>query len=284
MLRPPLFAPLLAAAFASVSGAAADGSWTRIDLAGLDASRAIAGTTAAGTPAAYANRGAVRAFDGSGTGADGLAHGTAADGAMFMLSSNDSGSFPFYLQAALGETRRIDRVRIFNFNFVKNGVSYTERGVRNFQLYASDGAAWGTSVAAIRSNYAMVLSNALDRASGTADYAGETFDLPEPVSARFVALVALDDGDGGGFVAHRHSAFRERGAGRGGHRERELQQVHRFEFQGRTLGAGQRQEVLDEERHPAGLVVDTREHHLHVVGRAGAVQLRVAADGGQGGA
>ena len=49
MLRPPLFAPLLAAAFASVSGAAADGSWTRIDLAGLDAFRAIAGTTAAGT-------------------------------------------------------------------------------------------------------------------------------------------------------------------------------------------------------------------------------------------
>lgn len=202
MLRPPLFAPLLAAAFASVSGAAADGSWTRIDLAGLDASRAIAGTTAAGTPAAYANRGAVRAFDGSGTGADGLAHGTAADGAMFMLSSNDSGSFPFYLQADLGETRRIDRVRIFNFNFVKNGVSYTERGVRNFQLYASDGAAWGTSVAAIRSNYAMVLSNALDRASGTADYAGETFDLPEPVSARFVALVALDDWDDSRDVLH----------------------------------------------------------------------------------
>ena len=187
--------PIWCVAVLAAAAAGAETGLSPIDLSALDPSKAIAGTTAAGTPAAYANRGAICAFNGSGLAANGLAHGMTADGAMFMLSSNNSGSFPFYLQADLGEVRRIDRAKIFNFNFVKNGTSYTERGVRNFQLYASKGNSWGTSVSAIRSGYSLVLSNALSQATGTADYAGEIFDLPAPVSARFVALVALDDWD-----------------------------------------------------------------------------------------
>jgi hypothetical protein len=195
-IRAFLVPALVISAFAQGPAIAAEApSYSQIDLSALASTKAIAGTTAAGTPAAYANRGAVCAFNGSGLDVDGLTHGTTADGAMFMLSANNSGSFPFYLQVDLGETRTIDRVKLFNFNFVKNGTAYTERGVRNFLLYVSNGASWKTSVSAIRSSYSLVLSNALAQATGTADYVGETFDFSAPVSARFVALVALDDWD-----------------------------------------------------------------------------------------
>ncbi len=169
----------------------------KIDLSGIDASKAIAGMAAAGNPAAYVNRGAVYAFNGAGMSADGLKHGTTADNTMFMLSSNNSGSFPWYIQVDLGATQRIDAVRIYNFNFAKNGNSYTSRGVRNFKLYVSTASVWQTSSAGIQWNYSLVLSGQLAQASGTADYAGEYFELPKPVNARFVALVAYDDWDGG---------------------------------------------------------------------------------------
>ena len=118
-----------------------------LDLSGLDAAKAVAGTTAAGTPASYANRLAVHAFNGSGM-SDGM-HGNAADNAMFMLSSNSSGSFPWYIQVDLGDVVRLEGVRLYNFNFAKNGTAYTERGVREFMLYVSCGDAWETSASAI---------------------------------------------------------------------------------------------------------------------------------------
>ena len=180
------------AAIGVLSACAADMS-APLDLSGLDAAKAVAGTTAAGTPACYASRLAVHAFNGSGM-SDGM-HGTAADNAMFMFSANNSGSFPWYIQVDLGDVVRLDGVRLYNFNFAKNGTAYTERGVREFMLYVSCGDAWATSASAIQSGYSPVLSNRLARATGTSDYAGEYFSLERPVAARFVALVALDDWD-----------------------------------------------------------------------------------------
>ncbi len=170
----------------------------RLDLSGLAASAAIAGTTAAGTPSAYNNRGAVYAFNGAGMSADGLAHGTTATNAMFMLSSNNTGSFPWYIQVDLGSTQRLDAVLLFNFNFNAKDTSgkiCTVRGVKDFRLYVSTAATWKTSAAAIQSDYTQALSGTLAQASGTDDYAGEYFLLDSPVNARFVALVALDDWD-----------------------------------------------------------------------------------------
>ena len=164
-----------------------------LDLSGLDAAKVVAGTTAAGAPACYVDRQAVNAFNGSGM--SGGLHGNVADNAMFMLSSKNSGSFPWYIQVDLGDVVRLDGVRLYNFNFAKNGTVYTERGVREFMLYVSCGEAWATSASAIMSSYTAVLSNRLARATGTSDYAGEYFSLERPVAARFVALVALDDWD-----------------------------------------------------------------------------------------
>ena len=167
----------------------------RLDLSALPESAAIAGTAAAGTPAAYAGRAPMRAFDGTGLSSDGAAHGTAADGAMFMLSSNDSGSFPFYLQVDLGEVKSIEAVRLFNFNFAKNGTSYTSRGIRRFRVYVSTAGEWRTSVGRIVSDYRRVLSGELPEASGTDADAGTLFALDAPADARFVAIVAYDDWD-----------------------------------------------------------------------------------------
>ena len=193
-----LFRQLLvpAAVLAAVS-AFADSESQPLDLSGIAAARCIAGTTAAGSPSAYSNRGAVNAFNGSGIAADGTC-GVTANDAMFMLSSNDSGSFPWYIQVDLGETKQLDGVKLYNFNFNANDTSGKPcviRGVREFKLYVSTGDAWKTSAADIQSNYSLVLSNQLARATGTADYAGEYFAFATPVSARFVALVALDDWD-----------------------------------------------------------------------------------------
>ena len=173
------------------AAANAEGELTKIDLSGLDSSKVNAGT-----PSAYKDRGAIYAFNGAGM--SGNTHGTAANNAMFMLSANNSGSFPWYIQVDLGATQRIDAVRLYNFNFSANdteGKPCTIRGVREFKLYVSTKETWQTSVAGIQQNYTLVLSNQLAQASGTASYTGEYFTLASPVNARFVALVALDDYD-----------------------------------------------------------------------------------------
>ena len=185
---------LVPAAVLATAVACADGGAQPLDLSGIAAARCIAGNTAAGSPSAYANRGAVNAFNGSGIADDGKC-GVTADNEMFMLSSNNSGLFPWYIQVDLGRVVRLDGVKLYNFNFAKNGTAYTERGVREFMLYVSCGEAWATSASAIMSSYTAVLSNRLARATGTSDYAGEYFSLERPVAARFVALVALDDWD-----------------------------------------------------------------------------------------
>ena len=184
--------PFLLALFAAA--AVAEGTPARIDLSGLAANKAIAGTTSPGNPGVYANRGAIRAFDGSGIASDGTC-GVTADNTMFMFSANKSGSFPWYIQADLGSTYRLDSIRLYNFNFAANGNSFTARGVRNFKLYVSTANFWSTSAATIQSNYTLALSGTLSQATGTASYEGETFTLDTPVDARFVALVALDDYD-----------------------------------------------------------------------------------------
>ena len=160
---------LAAAAFAAASAHAADGEPEPLDLSGIAAARCIAGNTAAGTPSAYANRGAVNAFNGSGIVADGTC-GVTADNAMFMLSSNSSGPFPWYIQVDLGRVVRLDGVKLYNFNFASGGKTYTERGVREFKLYVSTDDTWKTSAADIQSSYSLVLSNRLARATGTVDY------------------------------------------------------------------------------------------------------------------
>ena len=170
-----------------------DAELSQIDLTGISASKAIAGVTAAGNPSAYQDRGPVYAFNGAGM--TGTTHGTAATKAMFILSSNNSGSFPWYIQVDLGEVMRLDAVRLYNFNFAANGNTYTERGPRNFQFYVSTEDSWLTSAAAIQTSYKLVLSDVLPRAPGTDAYQGEYFTLEKPVNARFVALVALDDYD-----------------------------------------------------------------------------------------
>ena len=186
---------VLAFALCLAATAYAGGELTKIDLSGLSSDKVIAGTTAANNPSAYKDRGAVYAFNGAGM--SGNTHGTAANNAMFMLSANDSGSFPWYIQVDLGATKRIDAVRLYNFNFASGGNTYTERGVREFKLYVSTKETWQTSVAGIQQNYTLVLSNQLAQASGTASYTGEYFTLAKPANARFVALVALDDYDDG---------------------------------------------------------------------------------------
>ena len=183
-----------AAAFAAAGARAADVQPEPLDLSGIAASRCIAGNTAAGSPSAYANRGAVNAFNGSGIADDGTC-GVTANDAMFMLSSNHSGSFPWYIQVDLGRVVRLDGVKLYNFNFAAGGKSYTERGVREFKLFVSTGDTWKTSAADIQSNYSLVLSNRLARATGTADYEGQYFRFDRPAAARYVALVALDDWD-----------------------------------------------------------------------------------------
>ena len=172
---------------------AVEAELSQIDLSGLASSKAIAGATAAGDPSAYKNRDPIYAFNGAGM--NGTAHGTAANNAMFMLSSNNSGSFPWYIQVDLGEVRRLDAVRLYNFNFAQNGSTYTVRGPKNFKLYVSTAGSWQTSAAAIQTIYKLVLSDVLPQASGTDVYQGEYFTLDKPVNARFVALVALDDYD-----------------------------------------------------------------------------------------
>ena len=181
------FAATLLAALAFTKAEAGDLS--AMDLSAIDASMASAGTTANETPSSYANRSPIYAFNGAGLA--GGNHSSAANYTMYMNSANDNGSFPWYIQIDLGEVKRIDGVRLYNFNFAK----YTSRGVSNFVIYATNSQVGEYSAAGIAANYTMALSGKLEQASGTDDYSGEEFLFQSPVAARFLALVAYDDFD-----------------------------------------------------------------------------------------
>ena len=170
--------------------AATSEAYQTIDLSQLSSSRVCAGSTASNVPSAYANRGPIHAFDGSGLTGD--AHiSTVANETMYMSSSNNTGSFPWYIQVDLGEVTRLDALRIWNFNFA----GYTSRGISDYKLYVSTAGTWETSAAAIASSYTLVKEGRLARATGKDDYTGELVELDHPVAARFVALVAYDDFD-----------------------------------------------------------------------------------------
>lgn len=170
--------------------AATSEAYQTIDLSQLSSSRVCAGTTASNVPSAYDKRGPIHAFDGSGLTGD--AHvATVANDTMYMSSSNNTGSFPWYIQVDLGAVTRLDALRIWNFNFQ----NYTSRGISDYKLYVSTAGTWETSAAAIASSYTLVKEGRLARATGKDDDTGELVELDHPVAARFVALVALDDFD-----------------------------------------------------------------------------------------
>ena len=84
-MKRSLVMPLLPAVVLAVTVIHAGYAQDPLDLSGIAASRCIAGTTSAGSPSAYSNRGAVNAFNGSGIADDGKC-GVTADNEMFMLS------------------------------------------------------------------------------------------------------------------------------------------------------------------------------------------------------
>ncbi len=168
---------------------------TPIKWKDLNNPQAIAGATGNNVPSAYKDRPAQKAFDGTGMSADGLTHsgGTEGKDDNFMLSSNKSGEFPWYIQIDLGEVKCLDAVKFFNFNF-DNGGGTLNRGVKNYKLYVSTDNSWQTSATGIQNVYTEILSGTLKIATGGNDYAGEYFTFT-PVLARYVALVAFDDFD-----------------------------------------------------------------------------------------
>ena len=166
----------------------------QIDMSSFDASSFTAGTLGNNNPTAYNNRGPKFAFDGSGL-SNGKHVADTADNTMFMFSANNTGAFPWYIQVDLGEKKRLDAVRIYNFNFAKGGNSYTVRGVKNYKLYVSTNPTRMTSSLDITDNYRLIKTGTLAKASGTAEEAGEYIELDEPVNARYFALLALDDYD-----------------------------------------------------------------------------------------
>lgn len=183
----------LVAGFVTFCTVADEPAYTRIDLSNLATDKAITGKDVDGKPAQYntggRNRSAVFAFNGAGLSDDLKTHTSSANDTMFMSEAFDNAStkyeFPIYLQVDLGEVKTIDRVTIFNFNMA----NYAHRGVKDFDLYVSNADEWKTSVAEITSSYTKVLDGTLAKASGNDGQPGETFDLEDSASARFVAMV-----------------------------------------------------------------------------------------------
>ncbi|MBR2941062.1 MAG: hypothetical protein IKC14_07130 [Kiritimatiellae bacterium] len=90
----------------SLSALAEEVELAQIDMSSFDASRFSAGATTNNNPKAYANRGPICAFNGSGL-SNGKHVADTADAMMFMLSSNNEGNFPWYIQVDLGIKKRI---------------------------------------------------------------------------------------------------------------------------------------------------------------------------------
>ena len=76
----------------SLSALAEDVELAQIDMSSFDASSFSAGTTTNNAPKAYAKRGPICAFNGSGL-SNGKHVADTADDNMFMLSSNKDGNF-----------------------------------------------------------------------------------------------------------------------------------------------------------------------------------------------
>ena len=97
-------------------------------------------------------------------------------------------------------------------------------------------------------------------------------------------LVALDHGHLVDTVVHADAPLGERRPRGAGDRQAQLEHVDGLHLELLTLGAREREQVLDEQAHALGLLVDLAEHHVHVADRAAAVELGVAAHAGQRGA
>lgn len=139
-----------------------------------------------------ADRGEIYAINGAGMNADGLTHQSdAANKKMWMCQDLTAA---FMITMATNETgeavaRDFSRIKIFNCNWS----GYTNRGIKKFSVWGGD--AWPDngkpSAAWIQANFTKidVGMEELPQAPGKTTYAGETFDLPSTLSAKYVAIV-----------------------------------------------------------------------------------------------
>lgn len=139
-----------------------------------------------------AERGEIYAINGAGMNADGLTHQSdAANLKMWMCQDLTAA---FMITMATNETgeavaRDFNRIKLFNCNWS----GYTNRGIKKFSVWAGD--TWPgngkPSTDWIQANFTKidVGMEELPQASGKSTYAGETFDLPSTLSAKYVAIV-----------------------------------------------------------------------------------------------
>ena len=139
-----------------------------------------------------AERGEIYAINGAGMNADGLTHQSdAANLKMWMCQDLTAA---FMITMATNETgeavaRDFNRIKLFNCNWS----GYTNRGIKKFSVWAGD--TWPgdgkPTTAWIQANFTKidVGMEELPQASGLKTYAGETFDLPSTLSAKYVAIV-----------------------------------------------------------------------------------------------
>lgn len=145
------------------------------------------------------NRDEVYAINGAGMNADGLTH--ASDAANYKMWMCQNTTATFLITLATNETGEavasaFTRIKIFNCNWTK----YTNRGVKGFSIWYGD--VWPSNgkptADYLRANFTKidVGMEELPQAPGAATYAGETFDLPSTLTAKYVAIItAGNQGD-----------------------------------------------------------------------------------------
>lgn len=135
----------------------------------------------------------IHAFNGAGLLPE-MKHVTAGDN---MAWRNSSGTYPINLMAKLKSASDIKKLHVWNMNwlFGTGLTDYTDRGVKDVNIYVSTASVDMTSVAFTDSRWVKVTPSdfKLTRATGSTSYGGEIVDISGAENTRWIAFNILSN-------------------------------------------------------------------------------------------
>jgi len=116
-----------------------------------------------------------------------MCHETAAD---YKAWRNSSGTPPFRMAIKLSEVVTIQKFHIWNFNWMSGTTNYTDRGVKDMDIYISSSSEDLADVPFTDGKWIKVSATGLTltQATGIVSYAGESVSVTNAKNAKWIGF------------------------------------------------------------------------------------------------
>ena len=142
-----------------------------------------------GNVSVYGGRGVSQAFNGSGMSADWTTHVNNSGNNYWMMNAGPT-SVACALIPLPADSNRIDRIVIFGCNWLNGANDLSSRSVKAFSVWYGDAEV--ASAVEVREKYTKVdlgVDELPQPVGAPANYTGVTFDLPQQISAKYLAVL-----------------------------------------------------------------------------------------------